>query len=143
MGYTTTFKGDLKFTPELTASQLAKVKTFLGEDCRDHPEWNGGGMTYIDLELLDDFSGIKWDGSEKTYDLDRKVNLIIQEMRKEFPSFNLEGKLLATGEDAEDRWWLTMENGTAIRKEIVIHGQKFQCPHCRKHFILDQDNQNQ
>lgn len=39
MGYSTEFKGELKFTTELTASQLAEVKKFLSEDCRSHSEW--------------------------------------------------------------------------------------------------------
>jgi len=39
MGYNTDFKGELKFIPELKASQLAYIQGILGEDCRDHPEW--------------------------------------------------------------------------------------------------------
>lgn len=63
MGYTTNFKGELKFTKELKASELAKLSSMLGEDCREHPEWDyEGPLYYIDLELLEDFSGIKWDG---------------------------------------------------------------------------------
>lgn len=83
MGYTTNFKGELKFTKELKASELAKLSSMLGEDCREHPEWDyEGPLYYIDLELLEDFSGIKWDGSEKTYSMTSMVNLIIREMRK-------------------------------------------------------------
>lgn len=137
MGYTTTFKGELKFTKELTGSQLAKLKGFLGEDCRNHPEWDGGNMTYIDLELLDDFSGIQWDGSEKTYDLEKKVNLVIKQMQSEYPDFGLEGKLRAQGEDIEDAWWLVIVNGVAVRKDIELTGRKIECPHCGEHFILE------
>lgn len=39
MGYDTQFDGILKFKNELTLPQLAKIRTFLGEDCREHPEW--------------------------------------------------------------------------------------------------------
>ena len=137
MGYSTTFKGELKFTTDLTAKQLGKVKSFLGEDCREHPEWGATGMTYIDLELLDDFSGLKWDGSEKTYNLTEKTNLIIDEMRKEYPEFGLEGKLLAQGEDIDDRWILSIEDGKAVEKKIEIKGQKVKCPHCDETFILE------
>ena len=35
MGYSTTFKGELKFKNELTASQIALLKSFLGKDRRD------------------------------------------------------------------------------------------------------------
>lgn len=40
MGYTTEFKGELKFTTELSAKALAKVKSFFGKDCRQHNEWD-------------------------------------------------------------------------------------------------------
>ena len=50
MGYTTNFKGELKFTKELKASELAKLSSMLGEDCREHPEWDyEGPLYYIDL----------------------------------------------------------------------------------------------
>lgn len=115
MGYTTKFKGELKFTTKLTPKQLTKIKSFLGEDCRNHPEWNKNNLTYIDLELLDDLSGLKWNGSEKTYDLVEKVNLIIEEMQKEYSQFGLTGKLIAQGEDIEDRWCLKIIDGKAIQ----------------------------
>lgn len=119
MGYSTDFTGELKFTKELKAIELAKIKTFLGEDCRHHPEWNATNMTYIDLELTSDFSGLKWDGSEKTYQLTEKVNLIIDEMKKDYPDFGLTGNLFAQGERIEDRWVLLIdENGKAKKEEI-------------------------
>ena len=137
MGYSTEFKGELKFTTELTGKQLLKVKSFLGEDCREHPEWGATGMTYIDLELLDDFTGLKWDGSEKTYDLVYKVNLIIAEMNKEYPEFGLVGELMAQGEDFDDRWVLKAEGYTAKREDIVMTGEKVTCPHCGEDFRLE------
>jgi hypothetical protein len=109
----------------------------LDEDCREHPEWGRADLTYIDLELLDDFSGVKWNGAEKTYDLEEKVNVIIDEMRKEFPNFGLQGEMIAQGEDIEDRWSLLIENGRAIKRDVVITGQKIKCPHCDEYFILE------
>ncbi len=137
MGYTTTFKGVLKFTNEVTNKQLQKLKTFLGEDCRQHPEWGHTNLTYIDLALTDDFEGLQWDGSEKTYDLETKVNIIIEEMKKDYPDFGLEGKLLAAGEDIEDRWWLTIEGGVAVKKDIQLTGKRITCPDCGHGFILE------
>jgi len=138
MGYSTEFRGELKFTKELTASQLAKVKSFLGEDCRDHPEWNATDLTYIDLEFNDDFSGLRWDESEKSYGLVEKVNLIISEMKKKYSDFSLSGELLAQGEDLEDRWLLKMENGKALQIDITIQGKKTTCPHCGEEFIIEE-----
>lgn len=139
MGYTTTFEGELKFTSDMGIKSLQKLKLFLGEDCRDHPEWNSTHMSYIDLQLTDDFSGLKWDGSEKTYDLEEKINLIIREMKKEFPDFGLTGSFKAQGEDAFDIWILSVKNNKAIREEIVISGNKVTCPNCHEEFILQNE----
>ena len=117
MGYDTQFDGILKFKNELTIPQLTKIRTFLGEDCREHPEWGKTNLTYIDLELSKDYSGLEWDGSEKTYDLKDKINLIITEMKKSFPDFELEGHLLAQGDSIEDRYYISIENGLAIESD--------------------------
>lgn len=139
MGYTTTFKGILQFDPELTAKQLAAINKILGEDCRDHPEWNADGLYCIDLELTDDFSGIEWDGMEKTYQMEALVNVVIEEMRKQWPDFGLKGKLAAQGEDIEDRWELLIVDGLAVRRDIVIAGKRIICPCCDEEFIIEQD----
>ena len=140
MGYSTDFTGELTFVNDPTAKQLAKLKSFMGEDCRDHPEWGSKNYTYIDLEITEDFTGIQWDGSEKTYDLPEKINMIIREMREDFPNFGLEGKLEASGESFDDRWYLVMVNGVATKKEIVLTGTKVTCPHCEEEFILNDEN---
>lgn len=142
MGYSTEFKGELRFTKELTAKQLAKIKTFLGEDCREHPEWGNVGLSYIDLELTDDFDGLKWNGSEKTYDLVEKVNLLIDNVKKKYPDFGLSGNLVAQGEDLEDRWVLSIENGKAVERKTAIKGRKVTCPHCDEEFLLEDSNEN-
>lgn len=139
MGYSTKFKGSLKFTEELTASQLAKLKRFFGEDCRDHPEWIGtSDLSYIDLKFLEDFSGIEWDGAEKTYSLEKLVNVVILNMRQEYPAFGLSGKLAAQGESFDDRWELVIgEDGLAHHINVVIVGTKLTCPHCEEQFVLE------
>ena len=141
MGYSTDFTGELKFTTDLTGKQLAKIKSFLGEDCRDHPEWNAKELTYIDLELTEDFSGIQWDGSEKTYELAEKINLIISQMKKDYPEFGLSGSLLAQGEDMNDRYSIVIENGFAKEKKIIITGKKVKCPHCDEEFIIETEEE--
>jgi|CXWK01.1.fsa_nt_gi hypothetical protein len=138
MGYTTEFRGELRFAKEPTASQLAAVKAMCGEDCRDHPEWDAPGLYYIDLELTDDFTGIKWNGAEKTYDLDKLVNVVLVEMRKKWPNFGLTGTLAAQGEDVEDRWALTIgEDGLAHKTKLAVTGKIVTCPHCDARFALE------
>jgi len=140
MGYSTDFKGELKFKKELTASQLALLKSFLGKDRRDIGfEEDSKVYTlpdeywyHIDLELTEDFSGIKWNGSEKTYDLDNIINFITVQMRKKYKDFELVGNLSAQGEDAEDRWLLEMVNGGAVRKELKTISKECTCPKCEE-----------
>lgn len=140
MGYTTRFTGKLSFTTEGTASQLAALKALLGKDCRKHPELNAPGLCYIDLELTDDFSGLQWNGAEKTYDLDKMVNVVIREMRKKWPGFGLTGSLLAQGEDIEDRWTLAIgADGMAIKAPVVVSGAIIKCPGCGHRFELESD----
>jgi hypothetical protein len=135
VGYSTQFEGVLKFTADLPISQIGRLKGFLGEDCRNHPEWGSTHLTYINLEIADDFSGLQWDGSEKSYEMEEKINLIISNMRKEYPDFALTGKLQAQGDDFDDRWVLTFDdNGKAIRQNLVIVGEIIECPHCGEKF---------
>lgn len=120
MGYNTDFKGELKFVGELNQMALATIKTFLGEDYRNHPEWGNYDLTYINLEFLDDFSGLRWDGNEKTYCMVDCVNLIIENMRKKYTDFGLTGELLAQGERIDDRWKLIINReGMAEMVEMV------------------------
>lgn len=137
MGYNTRFSGVLKFTCEPTTAMLAMLNGLFGQDAREI----GGGREsgYIDLELTKDFSGIQWDsGTEKTYYLEKSVNLVIQEMRKAFPVFGLTGTLLAQGEDVEDRWELYIgDDGLAHKRKVAIPGTKVKCPHCHQSFYYE------
>lgn len=137
MGYTTKFKGKLSFKQPPTPAQLAKLQTFFGEDCREHPEWKCEG-SYIDLVLTKDFLGLQWDeATEKNNGMVGHVNMIIREMRKEFPDFELEGSLKAQGEEIDDRWNLVMENNIAIKRDVAPKGRKVQCPNCEECFYID------
>ena len=138
MGYSTTFKGSLKFKKELTASQIAELSKLLSKDRREIGFENDSDVYttkdeywyHIDLELLEDFSGLKWNGSEKTYGLEHIINFITKIMKKKYPDFELIGKLSAQGEEVEDRWELVMEKGKAIRQELKVISKKCTCPNC-------------
>lgn len=138
MGYDTKFEGVLKFTTELTASQLAYLNTILGEDARGHPEWGEPRLTHMDLGLTDDFAGLEWPGVEKTYDLVEKTNLIIRLMQAKWPEFGLKGSLSAQGEEYDDRWDLVItEEGWAEKRDIKIVGTVVECPYCEEKFVLE------
>ena len=120
MGYDTTFKGRLNFTGEIGPKQLVLLEEILGEDCRDHDEWDSGDLTHMDFCLTDDYEGIEWSGSEKSYDMVEKVNFIIQFMNEKGSGFWLEGEMEAQGEDPDDKWILFIKKGQlAISQEII------------------------
>ena len=138
MGYNTEFKGVLKFKHDPTVGQIKKLKTYFGEDCRDHPEWvEAKGMTYIDYRVTQDMDGIEWDdNTEKSYEMVEKLNFVINEMRKEYPNFDLEGELFAQGEDIGDVWYLRMVDGQAMEVPIDFDRSKIVCcPDCGHEFI--------
>jgi hypothetical protein len=140
MGYSTDFKGELRFVSEPSTKQLAALSAMFGEDCRDHPEWNAPELYYVDLELTEDFGGIRWNGAEKTDALEKIVNVVITEMRKQWPEFSLVGQMVAQGERFEDRWVLSVGlNGIAEKVATAITGEVVECPHCGKRFALEGD----
>jgi len=138
MGYTTNFTGELKFKKELTASQIAHLNNFLGQDRReigfeddnDVYEVEDEYWYHIDLELTKDLSGLRWNGAEKTYDLDNIINFVTKQMRKKYPDFELVGEMSAQGEEAGDRWNLVMKDGKAHREELKTISKECTCPRC-------------
>lgn len=142
MGYSTSFTGELKFTKELTGGQLAELKAFFGEDPNDHKEWlipeTDDYTGYIDFELNDDFSGIKWNGAEKTYGLEHSVSIILMNMQARYNDFDLTGQLLAQGESREDKWVLKIKDNHGIREEIKVEGDIYECPNCGEHVITSE-----
>lgn len=140
MGYNTRFSGELTFTHAITVPQLARLNEMLGEDPSQHG-WVPARDTdvgYIDLEITKAMDGLKWNGAEKTYYLEKSVNVVLEQMRKEWPEFGLKGELLAQGEDMEDRWKLVIgEDGRAQKVKIAITGKRVQCPECRHRFIIE------
>jgi len=140
MGYSTDFKGELKFKIEPNASQLAELKKFLGKDRREigfkednlvyDSDEDDEYWYHINLEFTDDFSGVKWNGAEKTYGLNYIINFLTKQMKKTFKDFELIGELSAQGEEADDRWVLKMIKGVAIKIELTEIFKECVCPHC-------------
>jgi hypothetical protein len=112
MGYSTKFKGALRFDSEITVPQMVKLDSILREDVRDHPEWNVPKdlyLSYVDLEITNDLTGLKWDGSEKTYGMADLIALVIRLMQEEFPDFSLSGTLFAQGDEVGDVYTIVVD----------------------------------
>lgn len=131
MGYSTSFEGSLDFTSEMTASQLATLNNIL--DMGESPHG------YIDLELTKEFGGLKWNGAEKTYEMVKTVNWIIEKMQEHYPDFGLKGGFHCQGEDYDDRWRLVIRDGEAVKVEEPRIGQKVTCPLCDGTFVLESE----
>lgn len=129
MGYTTKFKGVLKFQNEVTVEELKHIQTLLGENIPDG--------SYCQFELTKNMEGIQWDGSEKFYDADQAAQWVIDEMRERFPGFGLLGDLMAQGEDMDDRWILRCTGDKAEKIDNPPPREKIRCPHCRHDFYWE------
>lgn len=149
MGYDTDYQGILKFNKELAASQLGILNEILGADFRDFskevqkelvPNANAETPSYINLELTKDFSGIQWDGSEKSYAMVSCVNAVTIWMRHKAPyceDFAFVGTMHCQGEAMDDRWDLIMEDGIAMEVKTPPSGVKIECPHCEESFYYE------
>jgi len=145
MGYTTQFDGELLFTKPLTNEQRIALENIFDEDVRDHEDdWGVDTretyMSYVDLEFNDDNTGMRWNGAEKTYEMDSLINLILRLMREKWPDFGVEGKMLAQGESIGDIWTITVDQktGNVVRTNLELTGKKVECPHCGEEFIVEE-----
>ncbi len=147
MGYTTQFKGELKFAAPVTNEVLAQLSTFLGKDRRDlgyqTDDIYAGGKYgdywyHIDYEITPDFSGIQHNDSEKSYCMDGIAQWLIDKMREKYPTFALVGIMTAQGEDIDDRWeMIATPDGRIQKRDLTPSGQSVICPNCDHHFYPD------
>ena len=147
MGYSTDYKGVFKFKDELKSSELAHLNQFLGEDVRDHEEWQtdklgkeiAEGNFYINICLADDFSGVMWNEDEKTNGMEDQINFLTAQMKKIKPDFAFEGEMMAQGEEWDDRYKIVISKGVAVKKSVIIKGRKVECPECEHVFLIDEE----
>jgi hypothetical protein len=139
MGYNIDYYGELKFTRELKASELAYLQTVLREDYREHPEWGDifPDLTYIDLEILKDFSGVRWSGSEGTHNLQDAIELVIALMNSKFTRFGLIGIVEVQGEDHDDQYNICVDGLIVEVQDMIVVGKTIICPHCYEKITLD------
>jgi hypothetical protein len=141
MGYSTDFIGELRFTRVMTPIELAYIERQMGFDLPE--DFNGyiyphGKPHYVQFELTQDKTGIRWDENEKFYKAVEAVNFIIDNARREIPDFGLTGQLEAQGEQIGDHWFLVIgKDGFASRINAPKAGDKLTCPHCGEEIVLE------
>jgi hypothetical protein len=140
MGYNTDFEGELKFTRELTIDELRTVAEILQEDDAEklaaatgYSPQAGDGYSWINLVLTPDFTGIKWNGGEKTYYMETSLNIVLHAIRQGIPDLSLSGSFLAQGEDIGDLYGIEIKDGRAVLVEVK-KPPMMKCPHCREWF---------
>ncbi len=140
MGYTTDFTGEIKVNRDLIGKEIAFIKELFEFDPRegDYGKESTYGFYHIDLEFNNDFSAIQYNGMEKSYEMVKQVQYVIDQTIAKFPDLVFSGKFMAQGEEFEDRWMLTVEDNVAREDKIVIKGQRVTCPHCEREFILEE-----
>jgi len=140
MGYNTDFEGELKFTREITIDELRIVKEILETDEADklaavygYAAKPDDRYSYINLELTDDFDGLKWNGGEKTYYMVTSLNVLLHAIKQRVPDLSLTGSMFAQGEDVGDVWGIEIRGGVAVQTEVA-KPPMMKCPHCREWF---------
>jgi hypothetical protein len=123
MGYTTEFNGDLKFTCKMTPEMFEHLNIICGEDVRDHKDWKvpqdsyGPAFYHIDIETNRDNSGIQWNGTEKSYSMEKQVEFTMEWMKEKYSDFGLVGVMEAQGEEVGDHWFLVADYDRVLKVE--------------------------
>ncbi len=120
MGYTTDFNGYFHVNPPMSAELVATLDKFAEtRQCRDEDKhYNdlapGAPSLWCDWEPTENGDGIVWNGSEKFYEYDKWLQVIID--RFLVPNgHTLSGEVTYEGEDRDDFGKLVVENNK-VRK---------------------------
>ena len=145
------YKGKLKVSPELKASDIAYLNKFLGEDIRDHrDEWPHTDK-YDELVDATNFMDVEFDSSfcylqvsedtEKQRDIVETMNYIISVMRERIPNFKLSGKMTEQGDDVGEIYKITRQDDGYYKSiKMKIEGDVICCPLCEDKFILKDEH---
>lgn len=125
MGYNTEFSGELLFKNPLSETEIDYMESFFWIELHIENE----GKIYVNLEFNEDWTGLRWDGSEKTRLLEESINHIIEKMRDNFIDFELTGEIKAQGEEIGDLYIIKIENNRAVRVNFT-----HTCPSCGHEF---------
>jgi len=107
MGYSTEFKGKISFDQEVSELFAEEINFF----CRKrHCTEDNHNKTsdyapslWCDWEVAEDRKGLEWNGSEKSYDMDKWLPLLINKFL-EPAGIICNGFVEAQGENVGDHW---------------------------------------
>jgi len=145
------YKGKLKISPELRASDIAYLKGFLGEDLRDHrDEWPHtdkydelvDATNFIDVDFDDSFCYLQVDeNTEKQRGITETMNYIISVMREKIPNFELSGSIIEQGDYVDEIYKIKrQDDGYFKHVKVKLEGDIICCPLCEDKFILKDEH---
>jgi hypothetical protein len=122
MGYTTEFSGKLTITPPLSEELTDEINQFCEERHGGHSSRFPGFPGYW-CDWKTDGQKLFWNGSEKSYEMDEWLELLIKKFLVPH-GHTVNGRMLAQGEDSNDVWVLEAKDN-AVRQLKVNVKQDF------------------
>lgn len=110
MGYSTSFSGAIQLSRQLKGFEKDAFNSF----CSDRHDDNVGPGIWCDLEVSDDGQSIRWNGAEKTYELENWVPFVIARFLEPW-GVVANGHLDANGERAGDIWQINVKDNVVTR----------------------------
>lgn len=118
MGYSTDFSGKIMIEPPLTPEQVETINKFC-EERHGGPIDLDEGVPGFWCDWETDGQSIYWNGSEKSYSMDKWMRLLIREFFSKWGNV-LNGRMLAQGEESGDRWTLDVQNNDVITSSFDL-----------------------
>jgi hypothetical protein len=125
MGYTTEFEGAITINPPAGFTLTDKVNEFCNQR-HDDGGWarrNDPGVMpsiHCDWEVAASGEEIAWNGSEKSYEMERWLPILIEKFFK--GKHTLNGEMRAQGEDPDDRWAIVCtDNVVTVKRGRVVY----------------------
>lgn len=123
MWYSTEYIGKAKITPSPTIDMVNDIKwTIKDNDWHSELRWN--------IQVSDDLKYIEWTWNEKTYDFEETLNVLIKEVRRTYPDFDLEWEFEYQWDEWDDRWYVRKADWVFVRIEKWLEKDEYKCPEC-------------
>lgn len=138
MGYSTEFKGGLKFNRELTHKEWLELRA-LGEEYSSdlYAKYTDTPNTIPDsyLQWVPNADGTElvWNGGEKFYDYIHWLRWLIKHYMKP-RDLVLNGKIEWSGEEFEDRGIIYCADNKVTHHKVIVEGL-VACPNCDHKFV--------
>ena len=123
MWYSTEYIGKAKITPSPTIDMVNDIKWIIKDnDWHSELRWN--------LQVSDDLKYIEWTWNEKTYGFEETLNVLIKEVRRTYPDFDLEWEFEYQWDEWDDRWYVRKVDWVFVRIEKWLEKDEYKCPEC-------------